>query len=407
MNEEASVELSPRAVLSLAHDDLGATLELLSRLVAINSHADNGDGVAACLALLQPPLERLGFVVRQVEAEAPHPDRPGATLRRRHLVADRDGDAAAPRLMLLGHVDTVFPASHPFQSLVRDGAEWRGPGVADMKGGIVTALLALGLAGRFALLDRARWRMVLVSDEEQGSPTGARVLDEAAAGVDLALSFEAARSCGGLVVARKGYGGARVTVHGRSGHAGIAHDSGVNALTALARFIVAAEALEGAAGELTISPGGRVEVTPPQLSAIPDFARCELEWRFFDLPAGEWVLAQLFELGRTIGEETGARIEVDARIEAVPLPRTPASARLLDVYVRAAADVGLEVRGVATAGVGDINAVARFGAVCLDGVGPEGDHFHTAQECLRVDSIARRAAMNVLALQRYLTQPNA
>jgi len=66
----------------------------------------------------------------------------------------------------------------------------------------------------------------------------------------------------------------------------------------------------------------------------------------------------------------------------------------------------MRIGGVATAGVGDINAVARYGAVCLDGVGPEGDHFHTARECLRVESVARRAAMNVLALGRYLAQPN-
>ncbi len=123
-------------------------------------------------------------------------------------------------------------------------------------------------------------------------------LRKAADGVDLALCFEAARPCGGLVVARKGMGSGRFVATGRSGHAGIAHDAGVNALTSMARAVVAAEALEARFPGLTVSPGGKVSVRPVALNMIPDHAECEVEWRFESQAVGEAVLA---ELGRLFG----------------------------------------------------------------------------------------------------------
>lgn len=405
--------MTPRAVLALADQELEPMLQLLARLVEVNSHADHAAGVDACLAEVAPVLRALGFVVELVESEAPssHPGAP--PLRRRHLVADWAGagsaaprlpDATRPQVLLMGHLDTVFPADHPFQRLERAADRWRGPGVSDMKGGIVTALLTLRLLSRFGALALARWRMVLVTDEEEGSPTGAAVLERAAAGVDVALSFEAARACGGLVLARKGYGSARLVVRGRSGHAGIDHDQGSNALTALARFIAAAEALERDHDGLTVSPGGAVRVAPAQLSTIPDHAECELEWRFFEMEVGQAVQTALAGLAERIGREAGARLELTARIETPPMAATAQSRRLLDRYVSAARELGFEVRGVATAGVGDINQLAQRGTVCLDGVGPEGGNFHTVDEHLRVASVAPRAAMNVLALARYLAE---
>jgi glutamate carboxypeptidase len=296
----------------------------------------------------------------------------------------------------MGHLDTVFPRDHAFQRLTRGGDTWRGPGVSDMKGGIVTALLALALMP----LDEASFRLVLASDEEIGSPTALPVIQDAAQGIDLALCFEAARPCGGLVIARKGYGSARVAVEGRGGHAGIAHDTSVNAFTALARVVLAAEALEQ--DGVTVSPGGAVRVAPAAVNAIPERAECELEWRFETAASGEATLRAL----RAIAVE-GARVTMDAHIECPPMAVDARSDRVLRCYVEAARGLGMDVRGVATAGVGDINHVAHLGAACLDGVGPEGGGFHTEDEHVVVDSIARRAAMTATALPRYLSELRA
>jgi len=396
--------MSPADTLHHARAQLGTWLTLLAELVETNTHADNQDGIARCHALLKPRLDALGLDVERVSAQGTSPRDPGLVLTRRHLLARTPVKAGRPTVLLMGHLDTVFPVDHPFQRLERRGDEWRGPGVSDMKGGIVTALFTLHLlreAGRF---EDANWRLILASDEEQGSPTALPVLERAAQGVDLALCFEAARPCGGIVKARKGYGSARIRVRGVSGHAGIAHDTGVNALSALAQFIVQAEALEGRYPGLSVSPGGVVDVRPTQVTSIPDHADCEIEWRFA-LPAdGEAVTSDLRDIAVRVASATRATIEVDGGVECAPMAPTASSERVLAHYVHAARELGMEIGGVSTAGVGDINLVAKLGAVCLDGVGPEGAGFHTAKEFVVTDSIARRASMNVAALGRWFDE---
>jgi glutamate carboxypeptidase len=389
-----------RALADAAFDAARAAepwaLPLLAALVEENSHADNPDGQAACRRLLAGALGDLGFTVEERVGQA------GDT-RRAHLYAHAPAaDAARPTLLLLGHLDTVFPREHAFQRLQRDGERWHGPGVSDMKGGIVTALVTVAALRALGAAGRANLRLFLCGDEEIGSPTGAPLLVEAARGADLALCFEAAREGGELVTARKGYGSARVVVHGKSGHAGIHHARGVNALTVLSRFVLGAEALEAGHDDLSVSPGGKVAVSPAGLSIIPDRAEAELEFRFFDAAVGDAVPAQLRALGEALGRETGARLEVEARVETPPMPETERTRGLLARYVDAAAALGLQTGGVATAGVGDINLVAAEGVTCLDGVGPEGGGFHTDREYLLVPSIARRAAMNAAALAGLL-----
>lgn len=396
-----------QAALSVARARLDRSLALLAALVEVNTHADNDAGIASCHARLERELDALGFDAERVVSSAlAHAG--GPEVSRTHLVArSRTAPADAPTVLLMGHLDTVFPEAHAFQSLRREADEWRGPGVADMKGGIVTALLMLAVLREMGARDAAHFRMVLASDEEQGSPTAARVLADEAKGVDVALCFEAARPCGGLVTARKGYGSARVTARGKSGHAGIAHDTCPNALSALARLIVEVEALEGRFGDVSVSPGGVVEVSPASVTSIPDLARCEIEWRFGVASSGEGMWRAIGDVARAIEIDTGARFDVVGGVECPPMAPTPASDRLLASYVDAAAALGMTVRGVGTAGVGDVNFVAQLGATCLDGVGPEGGGFHTDREFVVVDSIARRAAMNAAALPRFLAELRA
>ncbi len=380
---------SAAALLAAAREELAVHLELLAELVDINSHATHTAGVARCLALLAPPLEALGFAVQSISAGD-----------RSHLLAERDG--AGPTVLMMGHVDTVFTPEHPFQRLQRGVERWHGPGVADMKGGLVCGLLTLRLLAARGVLDTMRARWLVVSDEEVGSPTGIEVVRAAAPGATLALSFEAARASGDVVVARRGYGAARVIASGKSGHAGIDHDSAVNAFTALCRLVVAAEGLEQRIGGVTVSAGGLVSSAPRNLGSVPDHAECELEWRFEELAAGERVAAEMQAAAAAIGAESGAKLTIDGGVETVPMHASEASRRLLGYYVAAGSELGMRIDGVGTAGVGDINEVARFGAVCLDGVGPEGGAMHTDQEFLLIDTIAQRAAMNALALERYL-----
>jgi len=396
-----------RDVLADAQKLAVGYLGLLADLVAVNSHANNRAGIDRCLALLEPALRELGFSVDRATGTA---SIDGQTVERDHLRARRGAGAApgtadgAPTILLLGHVDTVFEPGDPF-ALSRGDDVWRGPGVIDMKGGLVTALLSVELCRRLGILDRAHWRVLFVTDEEQGSPTGASALDREATGVDLALCFEAARPCGGLVVARKGLGEFHVEVRGTRGHAGIDHGTAVNAFSALCEFVVAAEAVESAVPGVTVSPGGRVACSPPGLGSVSDRAACELEWRFAEDETGRAAERELRLRARDIERRTGAAIELRGGLAHPAMPETALVASTLASYRRAAAQLGFEVDGVSTAGVGDINLVAARGVACLDGVGPRGSGFHTTDEQLEIVSIPERAAMNALALADYLGSP--
>lgn len=396
--------MSPAQTLLAAREQLGGWLTLLAELVETNTHADNDDGIARCHALLQPRIEGLGLIVERVSSEGVSPRDPARAITRRHLLAHTPEKAGRPTVLFMGHLDTVFPVDDPFQRLERLGDEWRGPGVSDMKGGIVTALLTLRLLRDAGRLDDVNWRLILASDEEQGSPTALPVLERAARGVDVALCFEAARPCGGIVKARKGYGSARIRVRGKTGHAGIAHDTAVNAFSALAAVVVKVEALEARYPGLSVSPGGAVDVRPAQVTSIPDRADCEVEWRFVKPADGDSVTSDLREIARSVATATRAEVQIDGGVECAPMAPTEASERLVAHYVQAARDLGMDIEGVSTGGVGDINFVAKLGAVCLDGVGPEGGGFHTGKEFVLTDSIARRASMNVSALARCLDE---
>lgn len=386
--------MTPELVLARARALLPAHLELLAALVELDTSA-GGPGAEPCAARCAAALVELGFETATMTA-----GRDGVT--KAHVVTERaarttDG-TPVKTLLVIGHLDTVL-AGGP-GTLRRDGERWRGPGVIDMKGGVVTALLTLALAREAGSLDKLRVRVALNGDEETGSPTGAPIIRAAARGADAAICFEAAREGGGVVVARKGLGIARITVNGRTGHAGIDHERAANAFSALCRVIARAEDLERDL-DVTVSPGGAVEVSPRMLNAIPDHARCELEWRFFDPAVGRQLLSALRRVASEVAIATGAVITVDGGIEAPPMKPTALAHALLGRYQVAASSLGISIVGASTAGVGDMNEIAALGPACLDGVGPEGGAMHSTDEWLAIDSIAPRAAMNALAIASW------
>jgi glutamate carboxypeptidase len=206
-----------------------------------------------------------------------------------------------------------------------------------------------------------------------------------------------------LVISRKGLGVTRAVVQGKTGHAGIDHDQGVNAFTALCRAVVAIEDLEQRFAGLSVSAGGQVEVSPQELNVIPNEARCDLEWRFSQPGMGADMLSALERLAHELTQHTKANVSLASEIECHPMAATPESMLLYERYAKAASQLGLKVAPVATPGISDANIVAHLCPVCLDGVGPEGGNFHTDQEYLLVNTIAERAALNTVALCSLLS----
>ena len=260
-----------------------AMLSSIERLVNVNSYTDHREGGLVVSEMLAEELSRIeGVSVRVV---------PSARFAPHVIASTRAAEgSSAGAIAVVGHLDTVFPPG-TFEGFTRDGALARGPGVLDMKGGLVVAIEALRALGAAGLLDRARVRFAIVSDEEVGSPEGQGVLQRELRGAACALVLEAGRAADLVITSRKGTGSARVVARGVAAHAGNAHDKGANAIRALARFVERAESLTDYARGVTVNVG---KISGGQSkNTVPDLADCAVDFRFERLADGEATFASL------------------------------------------------------------------------------------------------------------------
>ncbi|HEX3770829.1 MAG TPA: M20/M25/M40 family metallo-hydrolase [Polyangiaceae bacterium] len=360
-------------------------------LVEVNSYTENPEGGRKVGALLRSLFAGMGLevFVRPSERFADH-----LIFRSRPELPNRGAVA------LVGHLDTVF-APGTFEGYRVDGDLARGPGVLDMKGGLVVIAYALkALAATGGLDAVVPVRIVVVSDEETGSPEGQGVLAAAITGSNACLVFEAGRAADAIVTRRKGTGGMTAIAHGRAAHAGNHHQDGANAVWALARFVDAAQALTSYDRGVTINAGsfhgGHSKNT------VPDHAEAQLDLRFLTRAEGE----QLVNAVRRAAEEAaasvpGTRIDVLGGVTRSPLERTEASARLASEYAACAVVHGLGTGEAPLIGGGsDASTAAVLGIPAIDGLGPRGEGFHTKQEHIEIASLVPKAQ----ALARFLAQ---
>jgi len=359
----------------------------LAALVEVNSFTENVEGGRKVGAMLEELYAIEGLESRRV-ASSKFAD---------HLVVSSRAptSGAQPPIALVGHLDTVFPPGL-FEGYRRDGDLARGPGVLDMKGGLVVvawALKALAQAGALPAL-----RLVIVADEEVGSPEGQSVIREAIEGASGALVFEAGRKNDLIITRRKGTGAVTVTAHGKAAHAGNAHKEGANALWALAKLVDRAQGLTDYARGVTVNVGKVTGGTSK--NTVPDRAEALIDLRFETRADGE----ALVEALRKAADECavavqGTRIEIEGGIARLPLERTEASARLMESYGAAAKASGLGSGEAALIGGGsDASTSHAMGIASIDGLGPRGIGFHTKDEQIEVATLVLKAQ----ALARFL-----
>lgn len=289
-----------------------------------------------------------------------------------------------PRVLLLGHHDTVWPAgslaTHPFS--VSDGV-LRGPGCFDMKAGLVLALHAV------AVLDSPAGVSILVTgDEEVGSPSARALIEAEAAGCAAALVLEASADGGALKTARKGTSLYRIRAIGRAAHAGLEPERGVNATIELARQVLAVAGIADAGRGTTVTPtvfaAGRTRNT------VPDDGAFDVDVRVWDDAEQDRVDAAM----RALCPVTpGARLEVTGGPNRPALPRS-SSAALFDRACSLAAALGLPpLTQAAVGGASDGNFTAGAGTPTLDGLGAVGGGAHANHEHVLVDQLPGRAAL--------------
>jgi len=351
--------------------DLEAVLDDLRILVEVESPSLDVDALTKSAAAVAGMIERrLGSSPELVASPAgPH-------------VHWRGG--GKPRVLVVGHHDTVFPlgtrARRPFT--VADGRV-SGPGVFDMKGGIVLAVHAVA-----ALADRAGVELLFTADEEVGSGASRTLIEERATACGAVLVLEPAGPGGTLKIGRKGTGGFEVVVYGRAAHAGLEPEKGINALVEAAHQVLAIAGLARPDAGTTVTP--TVAHAGTADNVVPAEARVRVDLRVTDLAEGDRVEAAMAALRPVDG---AARLEVTGGMNRPPLEES-STAELYAMAVEVAAAVGLPAPvGLAVGGGSDGNFSGALGVPTLDGLGVTGDGAHADHEYADVATIPDRIAL--------------
>ncbi len=358
---------------------------LLERLVRQSSFTQDGPGATSVVLMIDTELRRIGLRTERISSQ-----RFGD-----HLYFETNG--RGPPVFLVGHTDTVFPR-RAFEGFELHGDAARGPGVFDMKGGLVVAVFALEALARAALLRHVPLRGLFVSDEEVGSPDSQAHLRERVAGAACALGLESGRPGDAIVTARMGVGAVHVTASGVAAHAGNDHRLGRSAVWSMARFVDRVQALtdygHGRTVNVGLLQGGTTKNT------VPDRATAEVDVRFVTAEDGEELWARLEDAAAAAAVE-GTRIELARAAWRPPMVRTEASAALAAEYGACQRESALGSGEAPLSGGGsDASTTSAAGVPSIDGLGPRGSGFHTTEERVDLASLVPKAT----ALARFLGQ---
>ncbi|MCJ7420651.1 hydrolase [Sphingomicrobium astaxanthinifaciens] len=309
---------------------------------------------------------------------------------------------APVQLLFTGHMDTVFPVDHPFQSLtwLEEGKVLNGPGITDMKGGIAVMLAALKALEASPLAPAFGYEVVINSDEEIGSASSQPLLRQAAAGKRAAFTYEpSALPDGTLAGARAGSGNYSITLHGKSAHAGRNPRDGRNALVAAADLALQLKAAMD--DSLTVNPA-RIDGGGPN-NVVPDLAILRVNFRCTTLEDQARAERLVADTVASVARAHEVRPHIHGGFGRPPKPMTPAMETLFGLVKRAGADLDLEIGWKATGGVCDGNNIAATGIPVVDTMGVRGGAIHSPDEFLLVESIGERAALSALSIARLIT----
>jgi len=390
---------SPDALLRSI--DAPAMLAQVEAWSAINTGTGNLDGLAEYVAMLADEFVALPGEVELVEpapvtaiaADGSEFEKPHG----RHLVL-RVRPGANRRVLLTGHMDTVFPKDHSFQ-----GQKWlddttlNGPGVADMKGGIAVmlhALKALEASGEAAGLG---YDVMLNSDEETGSLASSDLIAQLAGGKVAALTYEpAALPDGTLAHERGGTGNYSITITGKSAHAGRNPQDGRNAIVAASDLAVRLAAM--AHTDMSVNPA-KIEGGAAN-NVVPDHAVLRFNIRPKSAQAMESFDSDLNGVLAEIERAHGVSVHRHGGVTRPPKKVDEPAQRLFDLVKECGAQLGQTIGWQSTGGVCDGNNIAACGVPVVDTMGVRGGAIHSPDEYLIVPSLAERAALSALVLQR-------
>lgn len=379
----------------------------LTEHVAINTGTGNLEGIDRYRAILAEDLQHLGFATREL-ASKPLPVLScdsGSVSVADHLVASRTG-SNPKRILLNGHMDTVFPASDEFQALsIEPDGTLRGPGVLDMKGGIVVMLNALRALDAGGHLDQSNITVLFNSDEEIGSLGSRALIEELARQHDIGLVFEGSRE-NRLTRSRKGLGQVRLKVTGRESHAGAAHEQGVSANLGLAHEIVAIEQLTDYQRGVTVNVG--VMHGGEKRNTIPGCADAFIDLRYPTVQDGEYLLAAINKIVST-PHVVNPDYPGLPKTEVWGLLHRPAKQPNIEVDALIAKAMGLSqvigepIEGTIYSGGGTDGSIAQAaGLPTMDTLGLNGEGAHSVREKTSLASLIARTKLAAVLIHRQI-----
>lgn len=394
------------------------SIGLLQRAVDINSGTLNLAGVRATSTLFQPEFERLGFRARWADG--------AAWGRAGHLIAERGN--RGPKVVLVGHLDTVFEADSPFQRFQQlDDSTATGPGVTDMKGGNVVMLLALRALEEHGALNDLRVTVVLTGDEEKtGAPFDLARADllRAAEGATAAIGFEDGDGDPRhVVVARRGNSSWQLRVRGTAAHSSqVCSDGvGIGAIYEAARLLGEFRDSLGFEPYLTFNPGLIVGGTTighePSSSRGTAFGKSNVvaestlvtgDLRTLTLEQRSCAQATMQRIAAASSPRTSASLTFEDGYP--PLAPTEGNRRLLAMVGQASRDLGLgplEAVDPARAGAADVSVIGERVPMVIDAMGLKGSGGHTVQETARLNTLAWQAKRTAVLLHRLARLPAA
>lgn len=407
---QVSLSKKEKEIIRLVGENHAASVALLERSVNINSGTFNIAGVKANGDLLMPEFKKIGFDTRWI-------DMPAEMKRAGHLFAERKG-TKGKRLLLIGHLDTVFEPDSPFQSWTLMDSVAAGPGANDMKGGNLVLLFALKALHDARALDDSQIIVALHGDEENGGEPESisrRDIIEAAKRSDLALAFEGATSFNHATVARRGSSGWVLRTGGRRGHSSaiFTPSAGSGAIYEAARILNSFHE-ELPEQYLTFNPGiiaggataevrSGIGTSSGKSNIIADTAIVHGDLRFISEEQKNKTREKMKAIVARHLPQTDAQITFEDGIPS--MPPTPGNYELLSVLDKASRDMGLgEVKpwDPGKRGAGDIAYVAPY-LSGLDGLGVMGQGAHGLEELIDLRTfkdLTARAAILIYRLTR-------
>ena len=358
---------------------------LLASFVGIDSNSRDPDGV-----------ERMA---RQMIAFLEDRDVPAALTPMASggpgVVARIGPSANAGHVLMLGHMDTVFPTgearARPYRA---ENGRGYGPGVADMKAGLVMNAFVIA-AFRAAGGPPVPLVALFTGDEEIGSLGSRATIEDYARGARLVLNSEPGRANGNIVSRRRGGSFLRATVTGRAAHAGLNPEDGRSAIGELARKIVAWHALADPDRQISVNVG--LIAGGQSANTVAPFAEAHIDLRFAEPAAGDRAEAELRRIAEDCATD-GLSGTLEKLAGFLPLFETEASRRAVDRYLAGARSLGLEIDHEFTRSCADSGFTAAVGAPTVCAVGPVGGKAHSPDEYVELDSLVPRAQAAALAI---------